>query len=197
MKKILMSMAVVGLLLLMATSLPFAQTREQVSTLFEEATTLRKKAHTKLDLESALEKYSQAAELLKHIGDHKALRVVLFAMAQVYFSLSQYEKALELFQQSLAIANELGDGAGEAGCLNYMSVVYERLGRSQKALELHEQALAIRRKIGDLAGEGRSLANMANVYQRLGQRQKGLELYEQALSISRKNRRPGWGGYHP
>ncbi|WP_286824106.1 tetratricopeptide repeat protein, partial [Microcystis sp. LSC13-02] len=134
----------------------------------------------------AIEYYQKAIDLQKELNLELDLVASLNSLADIYYSLGEYQKAIEFDQQSLAITREIGDRGGEGKSYNNLGNVYHSLGEYQKAIEFHQQSLAIKREIGDRGGEGKSYGNLGNVYNSLGEYQKAIEFYQQSLAIKRE-----------
>jgi tetratricopeptide (TPR) repeat protein len=186
MTRFLARTVMIALVSCLVPALGWAQSEKEGIALYKEAEHLRTNAHSKPDLEKALEKYEQAMSIFEKGRSEKWKGSTLNNIGAIYRSWGQYAKALEYYEQSLAIRRKLGDMKGEAVNLNNIGLVYKSWSQYEKALEYYEQSLAIRRKLGDIKGEGVTLNNMAVVYQDLGQPEKALEYYEQSLSIRRK-----------
>jgi tetratricopeptide (TPR) repeat protein len=134
----------------------------------------------------AIEYYQKAIDLQKELNLELDLVASLNSLADIYYSLGEYQKAIEFDQQSLAITREIGDRGGEGKSYNNLGNVYHSLGEYQKAIEFHQQSLAIKREIGDRGGEGKSYNNLGAVYNSLGEYQKAIEFHQQSLAITRE-----------
>ncbi|MBW4563803.1 MAG: CHAT domain-containing protein [Mojavia pulchra JT2-VF2] len=149
---------------------------------FEQADKLREQG-TAESLKQAIEKYQEALQLYRAVGDKVGEATTLKDMGSAYRSLGEYQKALDLFNQSLVLFRSVGDRSGEAKNLNNIGLAYSYLGEKQKALDFYNQALSLRRAVGDKKGEASTLNNMGNVYSDWGEKQKALDFYNQALPL--------------
>jgi tetratricopeptide (TPR) repeat protein len=146
----------------------------------------RQLADYRQEQDLAIEYYQKAIDLQKELNLELDLVASLNSLADIYYSLGEYQKAIEFYQQSLAITREIGDRGGEGKSYNNLGNVYKSLGEYQKAIEFHQQSLAIKREIGDRGGEASSYNNLGTVYNSLGEYQKAIEFHQQSLAITRE-----------
>jgi len=130
-----------------------------------------------------VEKYYEALDLYRRVGDRKWEAETLNNVGLVYHSLGEMQKALDIYNEALPLRLAVGDRRGEAITLNNIGLVYRSLGEMQKALEKYNEALPLRRAVGDRRGEAITLNNIGMVYRSLGEMQKALEKYNEALPI--------------
>ncbi|MEW6735668.1 MAG: tetratricopeptide repeat protein [Acidobacteriota bacterium] len=131
----------------------------------------------------AIEKYAQALQLFRAIGNRIGEVDALNSIGFVYDSLGENEKALDHYKQALPIIRELGDLSREADTLNNIGYVYDSLGEKLKGLEYYEQALQLMETIGNHYGEAILLNNIGSIYNSLGEKKKALDCSNKALQL--------------
>jgi CHAT domain-containing protein/Tfp pilus assembly protein PilF len=184
-KRILLIQAIVATSVFFVSPLLIAQSKDAGDRLFREARELQEMTRPGEDLTNAVEKYEEALNIFRKVGDAKGEGKTLFALGYVYSHLGQYDKAAQYYEQSLAIKRELKDRRGEGITLGNLGIVYQDWGQYAKAVEYYEKALAIKRELKDRSGEWHTLnQNLGIVYQDWGQYAKAVEYYEKALAIS-------------
>lgn len=136
-------------------------------------------------LRKAIEKYQEALDLWRSVGERTYEAVALNAIGGFYSLLRENQKALDYYNLALAIWRAVGDSRGEAEALNMMGQIYGYLGEDRKALGYFNRALPLRRATGDRLGEGKTLNNIGLMYSRLGQKQRALEFYTRSVDIDK------------
>src|SRR5262249_33169034 len=117
----------------------------------------------------AIEKYQEALQLFRDIGDHREEATTLNDIGLVYDSLGERQKALDHYNEALQIRRAVGDRQGEAATLHNIGTVYISMGENQKALDHYNQALPLRRAAADRQGEAATLDNIGSVYISIGE----------------------------
>src|SRR5262245_3891264 len=133
--------------------------------------------------QKALDKYNEALNISREIGDRRGEAFTLNNIGSVYRSLGEMQRALEKLNESLLISRAIGNRRGEAGTLNNIGRVYRELGEMQKALDKYTEALKIRLAVSDRSGEASTLLDMARVEQKRGNLTQARQSIEQAISI--------------
>ncbi|MGH9967538.1 MAG: CHAT domain-containing protein [Pyrinomonadaceae bacterium] len=136
-------------------------------------------------LQKAIEKYQEALQLYRSIGDRGGEALTLNNLGFSYQLIGENQKALDSYQQALSTYRASNDSSGEASTLNNLAAVYYGLGDRQKALDCLNQALPIFRASGDRSGEADAINNMGAIYDQLGDKPKARASYEQALTLYR------------
>jgi tetratricopeptide (TPR) repeat protein len=147
---------------------------------FKEAQELRAQGSPEA-LRKAIEKYQEAASLLRSLRDRPNEAAVLFTIGITYTTIGEQQKAIDTYNQALQMFRALGDRSAEAKTLVNIGKAYATLDQKQKALDYLNQALLLKRALGDNKGEADVLMGIGRVYSDLGEKQKGLEFYNQAL----------------
>jgi tetratricopeptide (TPR) repeat protein len=184
-KQIVLIPVIIATLCLVLSSSLKAQSREDGDRLFDEALQLQEKARSNEDLKKAVEKYEEALNMFRKIGDTKAEGRTLGNLGNSYFSWGQYSTAVRYFNEALEIARRIGDLPSQATIMQNLGAVYRAWGQHSKALEYFQQSLELSRKIGDASGEAHSLWTLGNVYKAWGNYDRSVEYYEKSLEIAR------------
>ncbi len=129
--------------------------------------------------DEALEKYEEALEIKKRIGDVSGEAISLHQIGMIYQERGLYDEALEKYEESLEITKRIGDVSGEASSLHQIGSIYQERGSYDVALVKYEEALEIEKRIGNVNGEAFS-------YGQLGQFSKKMKKYKEALDYSTK-----------
>src|SRR5262245_46939936 len=79
----------------------------------------------------AIEKYQEALQIFRDIGDHREEAATLNNIGAVYDLLGEKPKALDYYNQALPIRRAADDRQGEAATLNDIGAVYDSLGEKQ------------------------------------------------------------------
>jgi CHAT domain-containing protein/Tfp pilus assembly protein PilF len=132
-----------------------------------------------------IEKYQEALELYRRVGDGREEAGTLDNIGIAHLKFGEMRKALDKLNEALPIAGAIGDRRWEAVILNNIGTAYRLLGETRQALEKYNEALPIARAIGDRQVEGATLNNIGLVYRSLGETRKALEKYSESLPIAR------------
>jgi len=138
------------------------------------------------DLQKAEERYRQALETDRGIGNRPGQATHLGNLGIIYAQRAELDKAAEHFEGALAADREIGNRPGEARHLNNLGLVYADCGDLDKAEEHFQQALKIDREIGNRLGEASALGNLGSVYYQRDDLEKAEEHLKQALEIARE-----------
>ncbi len=112
-------------------------------------------------------------------------------LAEVCWSLGDYERAVALDEAALATWRALGDEAGVAACLVNLGRVAHDEGDYARAASLYDDSLARHRALGDDANVARCLGNLAMVVMLRGDLDRAVALQEEALGLARRRGLPG------
>ena len=107
-------------------------------------------------------------------------------LADLYYSLGDYEQAEHYYQQNLEIAQQLEDRSGIASSLHNLGRIALLRGDYAKAENYYRESLEIRQELGDRNGIFTSLHNLGNIaYLREDYRQ-AQDYYQQSLKIAQE-----------
>ncbi|MGA8832111.1 MAG: CHAT domain-containing tetratricopeptide repeat protein [Desulfomonilaceae bacterium] len=186
MKRIFSIIILLCVTLFLFPSFGSAQFEQKGVAIFRQADEFLAKAHSRADVENALNKYQEALKIFERTGAVQRQGLTLNEIGSVYLTLDQYKKALEYFEKSLAVTKKIGDENRQGVTLGNIGAVYDSLGQHRRAIEYYERSLVIIKKLGDVQGEGVTLNNIGKACKSLGQYQKATEYYEKSLAIARK-----------
>lgn len=131
----------------------------------------------------AIEKYEEALNFWRTVGDSRQEAVVLNRLGGTSHAQGEEQKALDSFNQALLLWKATGDRVNEANTLNNIGVVYESLREYEKALDYYHQKLEISRSLPDQREEATTLGNIGVVYSAWGKLEKAVEYYNQAVQL--------------
>jgi tetratricopeptide (TPR) repeat protein/TolB-like protein len=138
------------------------------------------------ELERAEEKYKEAADLRKAVGDRRGYGTTLRNLAQIQTSRGAHDDAAKTLASAIEIFDSLGDKAGRADAVNDLGVNEEARGNYRQALERYREALQLRRELGDKRAEAESLNNVGYANQLLGNSDNASVYWQQALDLYRE-----------
>ena len=138
------------------------------------------------ELEQAQEKYREAADLRREIGDRRGYATTLRNLAQIQSARGKHDEAARTLASAMDIFKSLGDRAGLADAVNDVGVMEEGRGNLQQALERYREALQIRHEMGDRRAEAESLNNVGYANQLLGNFDNASVYWHQALELYRQ-----------
>ncbi len=133
----------------------------------------------------AVEKYEEALQFWRSVGDRRQEAIILNSIGRTYHSLGEKQKSLDAFNQALPLWIALGDRSKEGDTLTNIGVVYEGASEHQKALEYYQRTLEIRQSLSDQREEATTLGHIGAAYNSLRQGQKALDHFDQALRLWR------------
>ncbi|HKQ61054.1 MAG TPA: tetratricopeptide repeat protein [Candidatus Polarisedimenticolaceae bacterium] len=138
------------------------------------------------ELERAQEKYAEAAELRREIGDQRGYATCLRNLAQLETAAGKHDAAARTLASALTIFDSLADRAGRADAVNDLGVNEEARGDYRRALEHYREALQIRRELGDRRAQAESLNNVGYANQLVGDSDNAAAYWRQALDLYRE-----------
>jgi tetratricopeptide (TPR) repeat protein len=144
-------------------------------------------AHRNLgEIDRALERYQEAAELRREIGDRQGYAATLTNLGNLLFAHGDFEAGRERLEEAIGIFRELGSRSRIANLENEFGLLEEERGRYQDALEHFRRGLQMRQDLGDQRALAESLNNVGFAYYLLGDLdnagvywQRSLDLYEE------------------
>jgi tetratricopeptide (TPR) repeat protein len=131
----------------------------------------------------AREVSQQLLGILDELVHESNRAAVLDTIAQIYFTLGDFDGAIQLYQQSLVTQEKLGDMHGMAQTFNSLGVMYVQKGEWDKATEFYRRSLAIEEQLGDVHGLAQTFGNLGAVYAQRGEWDKAIEFYQRSLAI--------------
>ncbi|MEL6814615.1 MAG: CHAT domain-containing tetratricopeptide repeat protein, partial [Cyanobacteria bacterium J06598_3] len=135
------------------------------------------------NLETARDRYEQAAALYRELNDIEGTGTVLNNLASLYSDLGDRTLALESYNQALEIAIQLEDTLSQATTRNNLGVAYTAWDEPNRAIEQHTEALKLYKSVADKDGEANALSNLGSAYSALDKKETALDYYQQAAEI--------------
>jgi tetratricopeptide (TPR) repeat protein len=136
-------------------------------------------------LQEAEERYREAAQLRRSIGDQRGYSASLNNLAAIQTLEGNFDGAQASLAEAMAIREEIGDRPGIARVLNQMGLLAEQQGRYQDALTSFRRTLEMRRQLGDQRDLAESHSNVAFTYYMLGEYDNATVYWQQALDLYR------------
>ena len=143
--------------------------------------------------EEALDKYSQAQEVLLQIRDYytapfrkevdSKFARLLNDIGIVYSRQGVFGIARDYYREALKIYEELQDSVRIANALSSMGIIEARQANMWEALRNFQLALDIYTKNDNHEGMAQNFNNIAGIYFQLGNWDEALHLYKRALAI--------------
>jgi predicted ATPase/class 3 adenylate cyclase/DNA-binding XRE family transcriptional regulator len=110
---------------------------------------------------------------------------VLYAAADLAFTMDDYRRAEELCQETLMLSQKLGDTTSKAAALFQLGfIAWARCKYAESRAQL-EEALALFQQLGDTWNQARSLVYLTRVFAAQGEYERARIIGEQDLRLSR------------
>ncbi|MCK6619315.1 MAG: tetratricopeptide repeat protein [Calditrichaceae bacterium] len=142
------------------------------------------------EYKKALKLEYRVREIFEEIDDQNSLAINYIHIAQLLFSMKNYEDALTTGGQALEKAQAIGNQQLQAACLHDLCKTLIGLGRWQEALEHFQRSSQIRGQIGDRAGQADTLSEMGKLLLGSGQYAMALHSFQRALEIDIELQQP-------
>jgi len=97
----------------------------------------------------AMERFGEAHELFRCVGDRKGEAEVFANLGAVSYYFGEYETSIRNSRRAEVMFRELGNRSGAAKCLANTGSAYRDVGAFEQALTCHEQALRLFRQLDD------------------------------------------------
>jgi len=120
--------------------------------------------------------------------DRRTEGSLFYRLANLYYSLGDYDQAREYCQQSLKISEELGDKSGIAYSLSWLGNIAYAHGDYDQAEEYCQQSLKIFKELGDIRGIAYSLYQLGMIAHIRGDYDQAAEYCQQSLKIFKELR---------
>lgn len=139
----------------------------------------------------AVEKYTEALNLWRSLGDRYGEACTLYALGQTHHrargridpARDNLAGALDYLGRALAVFRELNDPFGQAMVNNDTGAALRDLDNPGKSIPFYERAFELYEQAGDQWGKAQIQNNIGLAYARLGDFRGALEHYRQALPI--------------
>lgn len=134
-------------------------------------------------LDTALEHYRHALELLEGLGDQFGQAVVHSNLVGVNAEAGRIRQGVEHGRLALALFRDLGNVGGQANALNNLAMGHYLLGEYAQALPAGLESLALTRERGDRHAEADVLDTLGRIHRGLGEHDRAIDYYLQALKL--------------
>jgi CHAT domain-containing protein/Tfp pilus assembly protein PilF len=138
------------------------------------------------DFRKACERYEEALEIDRKLGDRSGEAATLGNLATARFRLGELEKARDDYERSLALAREVGNRSVAQNAVGNLGMVFRALGDYRGAQEHNETYVELSRMLGDRLALANGLGNVAVVRMDLGDYPGALEALRESLSLHRE-----------
>ncbi len=147
-------------------------------------------AYEKAATAKAIDKYAEARDLWRDLGDHGKAAIAAERLGAAYQQLGELDRAAESYGEAIALARKSGDGLLESELQATLGWIQAFLGNDETALESAEAlcrtALDLAEEMGNDAGRADALHCFGEASYSRGKPTKALIRYGQAESIQRQ-----------
>jgi tetratricopeptide (TPR) repeat protein len=133
------------------------------------------------DHEAALNRYREALQTVRDLGDKNSEALVLNNIGNLYLNRAQFEEARTYFERALTLHEQIQVPGPLADTLHNLGVTAANAGDFGGAVRYYLRALENRRKAGPGPGEAIELYSIGVQYEYQGQLGKAIESHEAAL----------------
>jgi serine/threonine protein kinase/Tfp pilus assembly protein PilF len=133
------------------------------------------------DHEAALNRYREALQTVRDLGDKNSEALVLNNIGNIYLNRAQFEEARTYFERALTLHEQIQVPGPLADTLHNLGVTAANAGDFGGAVRYYLRALENRRKAGRGPGEAIELYSIGVQYEYQGQLGKAIESHEAAL----------------
>jgi CHAT domain-containing protein/uncharacterized protein HemY len=132
----------------------------------------------------ALAIFNIALTVAERLNDKLAIAKTLGAIANIYFSQSDYTQALDRFEKSLKLAREANDKNVTLLTLINIGTVHRDQGDYAQALEIYLNALKMGEETSNKYAISGTLSNLGVLYEAQGNYTQAIETYTKSLKLS-------------
>lgn len=119
----------------------------------------------------------------KQLGDQKNVAETYDDLADVLYSLNDYEKAIENYTRACRLKLSWGNYAGAGFSMSNVGQALYNLGEYDKAIAAHDSAVRYRNEGNDQSGVAYSLAQIGSLYKENGEFTKASSYYDKAYEL--------------
>ncbi len=134
----------------------------------------------------AVEKYTEALQMWRALGDQAKEAATLNALGETHFQLAEYDTARTHFQQANELWRDLRDLRGLASSTLNLGETFYRLEQYALAVEQLNQTLPWQRELKDANGEARVLQLLGQSHLQTNQPPAAMTYLRQALALFRQ-----------
>ncbi|MBU4032794.1 MAG: hypothetical protein KKH41_09610 [Candidatus Thermoplasmatota archaeon] len=136
------------------------------------------------EMDSAMENYTQAIELVEPGGDMRIAMKARVGIAKIMLRRNMYEEAEAVFRVILKWASKHDEAPIEAEANYRLGAIYERLGVPEQALVHYKKAWTISIGTNDKKQQAQALYGMGNISHTGRNFEWALKRYDEALNIA-------------
>jgi len=137
---------------------------------------------------SAIERYQEALNIWRQIGDVREQGYTLCKIGQTYRLQKDFGSAMKYLDEALSLLRDAQDFSGQAYVLNDKAAAQRDLGDDPlQAIGNYELAISLRKNIGDHWGQAQLYNNVGLLYSNIGQQQKAIQTLELARVLWRES----------
>jgi predicted ATPase/class 3 adenylate cyclase len=138
------------------------------------------------DYEVARERFEEALQLRREIGDQSGIGTVLNALGNMTAVQGDLASAKSFFEEGLLILREIGDKSGLLTTLSHLAYLAQTEGDLQPARSLVQEALSLARELGGERGIAGALFFLGTIALGEGEYADAQGHFEEALEIHRR-----------
>jgi len=135
------------------------------------------------DMSASLERYQEALDLLRALGEPRPIAYGLYNLAFAKNYVGNAGEARDLLEQAHAIFSDLGDEAGMAATTWGLGDAWAVAGELGKARQCFEQSIAVFERLDDRFGLGWAHYTQGEVLTRLGEYESARDHLERGLRL--------------
>ena len=138
------------------------------------------------DIERAIERYAQAVQIARAIGDRYLEALTLDSQGNIEHDRGRYEESIPLHAEAQRIFEEIGDKRGAASAAHNLGSVRYYMGDLDAAEAAYTRSLDLIREAGDLRGVAIISGNLAAVIRARGDSERSLNVLDASLDVLRE-----------
>ncbi len=131
----------------------------------------------------AYKAYAEQKERYKQLGDQKNVAETFDNMADVLFSLNDYQKSADNYNSAYKLKLGWGDKDGAGFSKSATGQALYNLGEYDKAIAAHDSAVKLREEANNQSGVAYSLTQIGSLYKENGEYSKASDHFDRAYKI--------------
>lgn len=136
--------------------------------------------------QEAKEELEDGLAIADEIGDDRLRVMVLNALGNILYNLSDFQGAIDVYRQTLSRQGTEALGISRLQVMGDLGLVFWKMGRYDQALETFVEAELLAQESNDIRNTAVFRTNKANVMLATNRVEEALSLYRQALDISQR-----------
>ena len=134
----------------------------------------------------AFKAYETQQKKYNQLGDQKNVAETFDDLADVLFSLNDYEKSADYYNKACKMKLSWDNKAGAGYSMSNVGQALYNLGEYDRAIAAHDSAVKYRNEAGDQSGVAYSLGQIGSLYKENGEYVKAADYYDRAYEIYKK-----------